>query len=254
VKALVGGVLSMPQVRITGTAWERRLDDYAYTMGLDGPGWAWEFLRRNQQFLADCRLSKAGTPIAIKHVSGALLLRPRRRFLRAESWGLLAFPNPQKSSFDTPVFWSSDALKHHVNGTTSHANDNDDQGLSLQDFAGQRLVLAANNIENLIVRSAQESARLSLRGHSILFGKRNCVFHIEGLSRATRVAETLRTLRKLRDQIAPTVSHQNQFEVHLRDYLVALDGHLAGRSYRDIAEVIYGPERVKNVSGRSRSS
>ena len=28
------------------------------------------------------------------------------------------------------------------------------------------------------------------------------------------------------------------------DYLIALDGHLAGRSYRDIAEVLYGKERV----------
>jgi hypothetical protein len=28
------------------------------------------------------------------------------------------------------------------------------------------------------------------------------------------------------------------------DYLVALDGHLAGRSYRDIAEVLYGTDRI----------
>ena len=28
------------------------------------------------------------------------------------------------------------------------------------------------------------------------------------------------------------------------DYLIALDGHLAGRTYRDIAEVLYGADHV----------
>jgi hypothetical protein len=73
------------------------------------------------------------------------------------------------------------------------------------------------------------------------------VFHIEGLSKVTNVAETLRTLRNLRDQTAVAASHQSQFELHLRNYLVALDGHLAGRSYRNIAEVIYGSDRVESI-------
>jgi hypothetical protein len=237
----------MPQVRKSGTAWERRLDDYAYTKGLDGPGWAWEFLRRNEKFLCDCRLSKAGTAKPIKHVSGAILLRPRRRFLRAESWGLLAFPNPCKTSFNTPVFWLPNLLKHHAKGTAAHANDNCDETLCLEDFACQRMVLISNLAEHVIVRSAQESARLSLTGKSILFGNRKCVFHIEGLSKVANVVETLRTLSKLRDQTAVPASNQSQFELHLRDYLIALDGRLMRRSYRDIAEVIYGSDRVKSI-------
>jgi hypothetical protein len=244
---MVGGVLSMPQVRNSGTAWERRLDDYAYTKGLDGPGWAWEFLRRNKKFLCDCRISKAGTGQPIEHVSGAILLRPRRRFLRAESWGLLAFPNPCKTSFNTPVFWLPNLLKHHAKGTAAHANDNYDETLCLEDFACQRMVLISNHAEHLIVRSAQESARLSLTGQSILFGNRKCVFHIEGLSKVANVVETLRTLSKLRDQTAVPASSQSQFELHLRNYLLALDGHLMGRSYRDIAEAIYGSDRVKSI-------
>ena len=237
----------MPQVRKSGTAWERRLDDYAYTKGLDGPGWAWEFLRRNDKFLIECRSSRAGLPVQIKHISGSIYLRPRRKFLRAEAWGLMLFPDPTKSSNETPVFWHPDTLTHNVNATLHHANDNADETLSLSDFVCQRVVLVNNGTEHVIVRSAQESARLSLMGQSLLFGKCKCVFHIEGLSKLANVAETLRTLSKLRDQTTPTASRQGQFELHLRDYLVALDGHLAGRSYRDIAEVIYGSDRVKNV-------
>ena len=237
----------MSQVRVTGTAWGRRLEDYAYTGGLDGPGWAWEFLRRNGRFLCDCRLSRAGLPVEIKHVSGAIYLRPRRRFLRAEAWGLMLFPDPAKSSTDTPVFWHPEALKNHINGIVNHANDNPDETLSLQDFACQRMVLASNRTEHVTIRSAQKSARFSLAGQSILIGKSKCVFQIEGLSRVERVAATLRNLRKLREQSAPSTHHHSQFETHLRNYLVALDGDLAGRSYRDIAEVIYGVGRVKSV-------
>ena len=40
----------MAQVLIKGTAWERSLEDYAYAAGLDKPGWAWEFLRRNKDY------------------------------------------------------------------------------------------------------------------------------------------------------------------------------------------------------------
>jgi hypothetical protein len=247
VNTVVGGVLSMPQVRKSGTAWERRLDDYAYTLGLDGPGWAWEFLRRNDKFLIECRSSRAGLPVQIKHTSGTIYLRPRRKFLRAEAWGLMLFPNPKKSSNETTVFWHPDTLTNSVNATLFHANDNMDETLSLNDFVCQRVVLINNCTEHVIVRSAQESARLSLVGQSILFGKCKCVFHIDGLSKLANVAQTLRTLTHLRDQTSPTIGHQSQFELHLRDYLVALDGHLAGRSYRDIAEVIYGSDRVKNV-------
>jgi hypothetical protein len=237
----------MPQVRKSGTAWERRLDDYAYTTSLDGPGWAWEFLRRNDKFLIECRSSRAGMPVEIEHASGAIYLRSRRRFLLAEAWGLILFPNPSKSANETPVFWHPDALTHSVNATLSHANDNADETLSLNDFVCQCVVLVNNRTELVFVRSAQESARLSLIGQSILLGKCKCVFHIEGLSQVANVAETLRTLTRLRDQTSPIISHQSQFELHLRDYLMALDGHLAGRSYRDIAEVIYGSDRVKNV-------
>jgi hypothetical protein len=237
----------MPQVRKSGTAWERRLIDYAYTKGLDGPGWAWEFLRRNDKFLIECRSSRAGQPVEIRHTSGAIYLRPRRKFLRAEAWGLILFPDPAKSSNETPLFWHPDSLTHSVNASVLKANDNADETLSLNDFVCQRVVLVNDRTENVIVRSAQESTRLSLMGQSILFGKCKCVFYVEGFSNVTRFAETLRTLNKLRDQVTPDVCQLNQFELHLRDYLVALDGHLAGRSYRDIAGVIYGSDRVKNV-------
>ena len=37
------------------------LSSYAYTLDLDGPGWAWEILRRNKEFILDCKQLKNGT-------------------------------------------------------------------------------------------------------------------------------------------------------------------------------------------------
>jgi hypothetical protein len=157
-------------------------------------------------------------------------------------------PRPGGSCcFQTPRNHPPEALTRHVSGALSAANDTADETLSLQDFACQRMVLSNNRTEHVIVRRAQESARLTLAGLSILFGQRKNAFPVENLSRLENVAATLRSLRNLREQSPPSASRHSRFETHLRNYLVALDGHLAGRSYRDIAEVIYGPERVKSA-------
>ncbi len=237
----------MTQVRKTGTAWEVKLDDYTYTQGLDRPGWAWEFLRRNGRFAMDCRLSRAGAPTPIGHVSGATYLRSRRRFPRAESWGLLLFPDPIKTALEAPVFWLPEVLGHHVRATSCPIRSYADEAIGLEDFNCRREVLAVNGIEHVIVRHAQETARLSLEGLSFLHSKRRCVFHIEGLSQVSAAAETLQTLNRLREPAKLKETNRWQPHQKWRDYLVALDGHLAGRSYRDIAEVLHGAERVKEV-------
>ena len=237
----------MTQVRKTGTAWEVKLDDYAYTHGLDRPGWAWEFLRRNGRFAMDCRISRAGSPTPIGHVSGATYLRSRRRFPQAESWGLLLFPDPIKTALEAPVFWLPEVLGHHVRATSHPTRSDAGDALALEDFKCRRDVLAVNGVEHVIVRHAQESARLSLEGLSFLHGKRRCVFHIEGLSKVSTTSETLQTLNRLRQPSRLKDTNGCQLDQKWRDYLVALDGHLAGWSYRDIAEVLHGPERVKEV-------
>ena len=95
----------MPHALRSGTAWDGQIEDYAYTRALDGTGWAWEFLRRNEDYCRDYRMNRAGHPVAIRHVSGATLYRPQRRFLAAEVWGLSLFADPEKSALDQDIFW-----------------------------------------------------------------------------------------------------------------------------------------------------
>jgi hypothetical protein len=244
VKTLVGGVLSMPQVRKSGTAWERRLDDYAYTSGLDGPGWAWEFLRRNDDYQRDFRINRAGHPVPIKHMSGAVVFRLRRRVLASEKWGLHCFADPQKSNHSSHVFWLAHYLEKSVSCSFRGANDNELGVLSLASFSGQRQVLVTPEDEIVDIFSNRLSARMVVRNSTFLIGESAPTFEIYGLEESEKALETIKTLRAFRINRCTRDISQDERRSKYFDYLVALDEHLAGRSYRDIAEILYGSDRI----------
>jgi hypothetical protein len=234
----------MPQVRKTGTAWECSLDDYAYTRGLDHTGWAWEFLRRNEDYQRDFRINRAGHPVPIKHASGALVLRLRRRVLAAEEWGLHCFSDPYKSARDAYLFWLADHLKSAVGCTVRVANDNELGALSLASFSGQRRVLVTPNDEHVVVACNKMSAHMVVRHSTFLIGESVVTFEIPGLEEPTKAIEAVQTLRLLRTNANAETAIQSRFLPKYLNYLIALDGHLAGRSYRDIAEILYGANRI----------
>jgi len=68
-----------------------RPEAYNYVRFLTRSRLAWEYLRRNDEYARDWRISAAGRPKAITLTTGTTLLRARRRFLRAEAWGLCSF-------------------------------------------------------------------------------------------------------------------------------------------------------------------
>jgi hypothetical protein len=234
----------MPQVRKTGTAWERNLDDYAYTRGPNHTGWAWEFLRRNEDYQRDFRANRAGHPLPIMHNSGAVVLRLRRRVLAAEQWGLHLFADPNKSAHNANVFWLADQLKNTVSCTLRVANDNEIGALSLASFGGQRRVLVTPSDEIVVIIDQHMSACMIVENATFLIGKNALTFEIFGLEDPTKAIEAIQTLRQLRANANAEPNIQSYFPSKYLHYLVALDGHLAGRSYRDIAEVLYGSEHV----------
>jgi len=234
----------MHQAQKTGAAWDRCLSDYAYSRQLSLTGWAWEFLRRNADYQRDVRLNRAGHPTAIHHLSGATLFRLRRRFISAEQWGLSFFSNPKKTALEVTPFWLPELLTSIAFCEARTANDNEEEQLSLVSFAGQRAVLATPNREVVSIERGCRSANLVVTDGSFLVGKRALKLHHNGLKSAARHFETLKLLSQFAAETtvstSPTVSSDSKY----RDYLVALDGRLAGRSYRDIAEVLYGSDRV----------
>lgn len=64
---------------------------YDHVRSLTRSQLAWEYLRRNEDYRHDWRISAAGRPRPILLTTGTTLIRARRRFLRAEAWGLCFF-------------------------------------------------------------------------------------------------------------------------------------------------------------------
>ena len=235
----------MPQDQRLGTARDRRLCDYAYTRKLSALGWAWEFLRRNVDYQGDVGLNRAERPSVIQHESGATLYKLLRRSIAAEKWGLSFFADPNKSALQVVPFWLQELISDIAFCEAKVVNDNDIESLSLGSFAGRRAVLDNGKHEIVSIQQGVVSAYLVVTEGSLVKGK-DCIlkFYHQGFKSAASHFETLKILLQLTREIAPYEPSNTLSDSKYRDYLVALDGRLAGRSYRDIAEVLYGSERV----------
>jgi hypothetical protein len=247
VKPVVGGVLSMPQVRKSGTAWERRLDDYAYTKGLDGPGWAWEFLRRNPNYGRDFAEHLATVPTSTTHQSGVKVFILPELVKAAEKWGLAAFANPAQSALDASLFWLPAYMNSVVFCHAKPANDNHPEILSLSHFQGQKSVLVTPICEHILIQKSHTTARLIVTGVSLLRDECVLTFSFDGIKNTILGLAAMRELQSLLCRSPEILAPSRPSYLKYRDYLIGLDGHVAQRSYRDIAEVLYGADRVREV-------
>ena len=181
-------------------------------------------------------------------MSGSTLYRLRRRFCAAELWGLNFFCDPSKSAHDVSPFWLPELVTNVAYCESIAANDNngdnDDELLSLASFTGRRAVLAGCSCEIFSVTHGIRNASLVVTRGSLAVGANLLRFHHKGLHTASRHAETLKILTQLAIENANADPVLASADSKYRDYLIALDGYIAGRSYRDIAEVLYGPDRV----------
>ncbi|MGB0905236.1 MAG: transcriptional regulator domain-containing protein, partial [Mangrovicoccus sp.] len=67
--------------------------------------WAWEFLRRNQDYRQAFERHKGLGPKQMRLPSGSQLVVGDARYEAARQWGLLYFANPGLSAFEAGVFW-----------------------------------------------------------------------------------------------------------------------------------------------------
>ena len=152
-----------------------------------------------------------------------------------------------RSAIEIGIHWDSKVHSREVFCIAKPSADENDSADSIESFVGRKHVLKCRGIEHVIIQNGNVSARLAVVGGSLL--KHNCalIYQIEGLARLHPVSETLTNLRRLKSEFQLAETSFGQPELRLRDCLVALDGHLAGRSYHDIAVVLYGADRVKGA-------
>lgn len=103
-----------------------------------------------------------------------------------------------------------------------------------------------NGLEHALLGSCGRELQLFCTEGSLLAQDVLLRYHIEGFSQAHYKILTLRRLMALRrtGRIPPTLSFPEQRRRRLQIVLQALDGWLAGASYRQIATSIFGKEKV----------
>jgi hypothetical protein len=213
----------------------------------DGGDWAWEFMRRNPDYRADWRSS---VPRQLPHVTlkdGTRLLRLRRRFLRAERWGLYAFADASFPARRAPVFWHLDALKRFVRLRAERVKSRERAALfSLSDFKVERVAaIGVDNVPLVLMKGPGSHVPVEISGLAALTLPFAPVFEIDSLLDLNAQTELLKRLHRFAEQ-APTAAGRSVFAIdeRLHHALIALDESLAGKTYRQIAITIFGEKRV----------
>lgn len=220
--------------------------------GTDGPAsydagdWAWEFVRRNPDYRANWRSS---VPRHLPHIilkDGTRLLRLRRRFPRAERWGLYAFADPSFPARRAPVFWHLDALKRVIRLRAGPPKSHESTArLSLSNFKVERIAaIGVDNVPLVLMKGPGSHVPVEICGLPALTLPFAPVFEIDSLLDLNAQTELLKRLHRFAEQ-APAASRSPfAIDERLHHALIALDESLAGKSYRQIAITIFGEKRV----------
>nr|WP_249157514.1 DUF2285 domain-containing protein [Bradyrhizobium sp. KB893862 SZCCT0404] len=213
--------------------------------GYDACDWAWEFLRRNPDYVAEWRSS---VPRHLPYVTlsdGTRLLRLRRRFPRAEKWGLHAFADPALCAQRAPAFWHADALKRVIQLSARNREDDlDEASLSLADFKVERkAVIDAEGVPLVMIKGRGTYVAVKIQGLSVLTARFTPVFELHNLSDLETQSELLRRLERFTKPDLRGIQ-KSATDQRLHHALIALDESLIGKTYRQIAITIFGEKKV----------
>ena len=222
----------------------------------DPSDWAWEFLRRNPDYRAAWRASVPRHSPSLTLKDGTQFLRLRRRYPHAEQFGLFAFADPHQAARAAPVFWLPSATRRIVRARC--APPKSQQGVSPAGLAGFKVdrvaAIGTNNIPVVMLKGYGVNVTLEIHGLSVLTNPLDMVFELDGLGDLNNQTECLRLLQRFTQPPAGG-SHRALFasDERFRHALIALDESMTGKTYRQIAMVIFGEKRVtEEWSGASQ--
>ncbi len=178
---------------------------------------------------------------------GTKLLRLRRRFPRAEQWGLYAFADPALAGRDAPVLWHTEALKGVVRLNTDRLRGQDNvTSHTLADFkVDRRAVVGVDGQPLVLMKGRGGFVAVAIEGLAALTSPFAPVFELHDLGDLSAQTELLKRLQRFTEP-NPKAAQKPPFtsDERLHHALIALDESLAGKTYRQIAITIFGEKRV----------
>ncbi|MEH2549114.1 hypothetical protein V1283_005759 [Bradyrhizobium sp. AZCC 2262] len=189
-------------------------------------------------------------PRRLPHVTlkdGTHLLRLRRRFPRAERWGLYAFADPSVAARQAPVFWHVAALKQVVRVRAAPpARRENVTPLTLSSFTvGRTAAIGVDDAPLVLMKGPGIHIPLEIHDVAVLTNPFVPVFEIDGFADLNTQTELLKRLHRFAEQ-APSAGSRPPFAIdeRLHHALIALDESLRGKTYRQIAITIFGEKKV----------
>lgn len=223
--------------------WRDR-ENYAYTERFSLREWAWEFLRRNPDFIADWKRAQSqyafygqdGPTTILLAMTDDLLLR---------KWGCLYASSPDEDSRSASVFWSPE-----ISGSILYLNATlaaDVEAFTLHQIHSPSVVLEMKGGEQHILFAHDGCwLQVAVEGADILKPGRFSL----SLSPDRCVSQERRRLLHCFDdlrfsgRIMPSHFQPTKYGRRLCFVVRALDGYLAGADQEEIAIGLIGKKRV----------
>ncbi|MEM7670737.1 MAG: DUF2285 domain-containing protein [Pseudomonadota bacterium] len=234
------------------------LRNYEYLRTLSKPAYAWEFTRRNRDFIEDARYCRDFIPTPRLVAPNTLLCRMVDRCLFAEKWGLYILPQPSRSAVDIPPFWLPETLRSTTGIRLVRTRRIDNQPLDLSRFPGRKHVLIPDmGPPELVAHGPHYAGYFQISGDWKLLPRR---FYLQlqiGLStRFDAQMEAADALYLLIEGPSPAPWRERAYGPNrLRRALIAYDIRTKfGGSHWDAARAIFGGKRVDNARLRHDDS
>jgi hypothetical protein len=230
---------------LSGSAEHKRI-----LLGLDLPGWAWEFLRRDPLY------KEATHRMACfeRHVrSNINLIEAANCAPEVRDWGICFCEDAELPYLDAAVFWRADADPGVLRVSAKSMRNGGKGGIEAIDFrklkAKVTVLKLETGIEYVRITSGLHSIQLEVFQGSVIDAPVCLTYHIDGFrTLAPKVVTLERLFAFKRLNRFPT----SQFFPDKRRHrwllaLRALDMHNAGLNHRQIAAELFGIDQDINA-------
>lgn len=221
---------------------------YLYTLSLGGPCWAWEWLRRNEDYQADWRRDQRA-------------LRRRRRMPQAASrrslkdrgrrWGLMFLEDPDLSARDAMVFWRADFLASVLRAGARPPTATPLAPFTLWTEPGRKAIAIGPEGAQVIIATDGETHRLLFESPGELADELALELRLDAPDGDREQFDAARRFLFAREGESPRRLPAHPRAPLMMRMLQTVDGRTAGASLREIAEVLFGPDEVAAEWGRS---
>lgn len=212
---------------------------YIYALGLDGPSWAWEWLRRNHAYQTDWKCARQGR----RRSRWLGATRPRRKD-RTARWGLALLEDPEAPAHEVTIFWQHDAISGLLRAGARNPPDNHIAPYDLWLEPGRKAIALDGDCAQLLIRTARADHRMLFEEQFDIADRIPLELRLDAPDGDRRQFDAARQFlfERSRERSPPLPIHPRA--PLMMQMLQTIDGRASGASQREVAQVLFGTDTV----------